>query len=104
MLDTCVFIWAPKLALYTTDASSDQWIVDLKCIFQRPELVSESGEMGVYTLRRDVGSVQSKLAMQMLTAELASRLGTRSPTVNCLDPGTPESPILYTSLRCKLSL
>jgi hypothetical protein len=32
-------------------------------------------------------TVQSKLAMQMITAELAHRLGTRQPSVICLDPG-----------------
>ena len=30
----------------------------------------------------------SKLAMMMITAEQAERLGQGPPTVNCLDPGT----------------
>lgn len=37
---------------------------------------------------------QSKLAMQMITAELAHRLGTRQPSANCLDPGTVNTKML----------
>lgn len=33
---------------------------------------------------------QSKLAMQMITAELAQRQAGKKPTVNCLDPGAPS--------------
>lgn len=37
----------------------------------------------------------SKLAMQLFTKELAGRLGNRSVTANCLDPGTVNTKMLY---------
>ena len=36
----------------------------------------------------------SKLAVMMITAEQAERLGQRQPTVNCLDPGTVNTKML----------
>ncbi|CAL5223777.1 g6342 [Coccomyxa viridis] len=36
----------------------------------------------------------SKLAMMMITAEQAERLGQKKPTVNCLDPGTVNTKML----------
>ena len=36
----------------------------------------------------------SKLAMMMITAEQAERLGQNPPTVNCLDPGTVNTKML----------
>jgi len=36
----------------------------------------------------------SKLAVMMITAEQAERLGQNPPTVNCLDPGTVNTKML----------
>ena len=37
----------------------------------------------------------SKLAMMLITAEQAQRLGSSGPTSNCLDPGTVNTKLLY---------
>lgn len=46
----------------------------------------------------------SKLAMMLITAEQAQRLGSRGPTSNCLDPGTVNTKLLSAGVPDTLTI